>query len=161
MLLLHDGQIDGARIRTPVEYGRRPDEPVDGEVRAFYERLLRAIDAEAFRQGSATRVEPRPVWEGDGTNSSFVVWLWFGPRGSIRLAAANLGPTTGRCFVPLQLPDFAGRSIVFEDLLTEARYERDGDDLIHRGLFLELPPDGHHLFRVLGHRPRPANGDGG
>ncbi|MFN8621786.1 MAG: alpha-amylase family glycosyl hydrolase [Chloroflexota bacterium] len=159
MLLLHDGQLEGARIQTPVEYGRRPDEPVDPAIRGFYDRLLRAIDSDAFRQGSATRVEPRAVWEGDPTNTSFVVWMWFGPRGSVRLAVANLGPTTGRCFVPLQLPDFAGRSIVFEDLLSDARYERDGDDLIHRGLFLELPPDGYHLFRVLGHRPRPANGE--
>ena len=41
---------------------------------------------------------------------------------------------------------------MFEDLLSDARYQRDGQDLLDRGLFLELPPDGYHVFRVRGHR---------
>jgi hypothetical protein len=51
------------------------------------------------------------------------------------------------------IPDFSGRSIVFEDLLSDTRYIRDGDDLLARGFYLEMPPDGYHLFRILGHTP--------
>jgi len=49
------------------------------------------------------------------------------------------------------LPELAGRTITLEDLLGDARYVRDGWDLLDRGLFLELPPDGHQLFRIRGH----------
>lgn len=80
-----------------------------------------------------------------------MAWLWAGPRRSLRLAVANLGPTTGRCFVPLSLPELARRTITFEDLLGDARYVREGRDVVERGLYLELPPDGHHLFRIRGH----------
>lgn len=52
---------------------------------------------------------------------------------------------------PLSLPELAGKTITLEDLLGEARYVRDGRDLLDRGLFLELPADGHHLFRIRGH----------
>ena len=52
MLLLHDGQLDGARVRTPVQLARRPDEPVDPELRAFHDRLLDAIGSDAIRRGS-------------------------------------------------------------------------------------------------------------
>jgi len=152
MLLLHDGQLEGARIRTPVQLVRRPTEPPDAELRAFYDRLLDAVGGEAFRRGTPVRLEPRATWDGDPSHSGFVAWLWVGPRRSLRLAVANLGASAGRCFVPLGVPDFAARTIVFEDLLSPARYERDGGDLLDRGLFLELPPDGHHLFRIRGHR---------
>jgi len=154
MFLVHDGQLDGARVRTPVELGRRPDEPVDAELRAFYDRLLEVIGADAIRRGSPIHLEPRATWTGDQTHAAFVAWLWVGPRRSLRLAVVNLGRTTGRCFVPLSLPDFSGRSIVFEDLLSDARYVRDGDDLLVRGLYLEMPPDGFHVFRIRGHAPR-------
>ena len=83
----------------------------------------------------------------------FMAWLWIGPRRSLRLAVANLGQSVGRCFVFLGIPDFSGRSIVFEDLLSDTRYIRDGDDLLARGFYLEMPPDGYHLFRILGHTP--------
>ena len=41
--LVHDGQLDGLRTRIPVFLARGPDEPVDAELRAFYERLLPAV----------------------------------------------------------------------------------------------------------------------
>jgi len=156
MLLLHDGQLDGARMRTPVELVRRPDEPIDTELRRFYDRLLGTLSADTFRRGSPVHLEPLPTWGGDATNRAFVAWLWVGPRRSLRLAVANLGGSTGRCFVPLNLPDFAGRAIEFEDQLSDARYVRDGDDLLARGLYLEMPPAGFHLFRIRGHAPRNA-----
>jgi hypothetical protein len=154
MVLFHDGQLDGAHVRTPVELGRRPDEPVDTELRRFYDLLLDVIGADAIRHGSPIHLEPRATWEGDPTHAGFVAWLWVGPRRSLRLAVVNLGQTTGRCFIPLGFPDFSGRSITFEDLLGDARYMRDGDDLLARGLFLEMPPDGYHFFRIRGHAPR-------
>ena len=117
-------------------------------------RLLEVIDADAIRRGSPIHLEPRATWTGDQTHAAFVAWLWVGPRRSLRLAVVNLGRTTGRCFVPLSLPDISGRSIVFEDLLSHARYVRDGDDLLVRGLYLEMPPDGYHVFRIRGHAPR-------
>lgn len=158
MLLLHDGQLDGARMRTPVQLARRPAEPADEALRAFYDRLLEVVGGEVFRRGTPVRLEPRATWEGDPSHQGFVAWLWVGPRRSLRLAVANLGASTGRCFLPLGVPDFAGRTIVFEDLLGEARYERDGQDLLDRGLYLELPADGHHLFRITGHRPAEREG---
>ncbi len=154
MLLLFDGQLDGARVKTPVELGRRPIEPPDAEVRRFYDRLLAALGEGAFRRGTPVRLEPRATWEGDPSHAGFVSWLWAGPGRSLRLAVANLGPTTGRCFVALSLPEFASRTITFEDLLSDAKYVRDGRDLVDRGLYLELPPDGHHLFQIRSRRSR-------
>jgi hypothetical protein len=39
--LLCEGQLQGRRARLPVFFGRRPAEPVDQDLVAFYERLLK------------------------------------------------------------------------------------------------------------------------
>src|SRR5260370_7366119 len=37
--LYHDGQFEGRRVKLPVQLGRRPDEPLDSDLRDFYARL--------------------------------------------------------------------------------------------------------------------------
>ena len=54
--LYHDGQLEGRRTRVPVQLGRGPDEPPDGDLRAFYERVLRAIDDSQLRIGRLASV---------------------------------------------------------------------------------------------------------
>jgi hypothetical protein len=50
--------------------------------------------------------------------------------------------------VHLPFPELAGRTLRFTDLLGAAVYERPGDDLLQRGLYLDLPSWGHHVFAV-------------
>jgi len=45
----------------------------------------------------------------------------------------------------------AGSRLRLEDALGPACYERDGDELLGRGMYFDLPAWGYHLFRV-----RPA-----
>jgi hypothetical protein len=61
-------------------------------------------------------------------------------------------------FIPLALPEFAGKTVHLEDLLDdEYEYDRPGDDLLVRGLYVDLPPYGRHLFRVT-RQTTPAAG---
>ena len=46
--LLHEGQFEGWRVRLPVFLGRRPAEPVDHDLAAFYGRLLQATSARSL-----------------------------------------------------------------------------------------------------------------
>ena len=58
MLLVRDGQIEGARADAPIQLRREPDELPDPALHDFYCRLLRATDDETFRLGHAIRLEP-------------------------------------------------------------------------------------------------------
>src|SRR5437660_3816421 len=49
--LFHEGQFEGRKVRPPVFLGRRPEERADEELRAFYDKLLKAIDNPVFRDG--------------------------------------------------------------------------------------------------------------
>jgi hypothetical protein len=48
----------------------------------------------------------------------------------------------------LPYPDLGGRAVRLQDLLSATRYERDGHELVSRGLYLDLPPWGYHAFEV-------------
>jgi hypothetical protein len=40
------------------------------------------------------------------------------------------------------------RRVRLEDLMGPARYDREGSDLLSRGLYLDLPPYRRHVFRI-------------
>lgn len=151
MFLIHDGQLDGGRVRSPVQFARRPDEPSDPGLQAFYARLLEVLRDSGLRRGSSLRLEPAQAWPGNPTHEAFVARLWTGPGDLLHLVVVNMGSTQGQCRVAIPEPRLAGRTAVLEDLLGNARHERFGDELVVPGLYLDLPPDGYHLFRVQRH----------
>jgi hypothetical protein len=50
--------------------------------------------------------------------------------------------------VQLPFSDMTGQSVSFRDLMSPAFYERDGNDLMSRGLYLDLPEWDFHVFEV-------------
>ena len=64
------------------------------------------------------------------------------------LVVANLGGEPGRCFTSVPLVGLEGRTLLLRDLLGEATYRREGDDLASRGLYLDMPAGGYHAFAI-------------
>ena len=60
----------------------------------------------------------------------------------------NYSGNQAQCYVRLPFSDLAGRSVRLQDLLTPARYDRDGHELVSRGLYLDMPAWGYHAFEV-------------
>src|SRR5947209_7477047 len=73
--LFHEGQFEGRKVKLPVFLGRRPAEPVDKPVQAFYDRLLEAIDAPIFRNGQWTLCN-RSGWPDNASFQNLVAWSW-------------------------------------------------------------------------------------
>ena len=71
---------------------------------------------------------------------------------------------SAQAYIPLALPEFNGKTVRLDDQLDEIAYVRPGDDLLTRGLYVDLPAYGGHLFRVTREtnpsRRRSGNGSG-
>ena len=147
--LFHEGQLTGRKVRLSVHLGRRPDEPVDAALLEFYGRLLEVLKRPEVRDGRWRLLDCLPAWDGNSTAARFLAYAWEGPEGRRLLAAINYGPTQGQCYVPLPCDGLRGRQVVLQDLLSDARYERDGDELAGRGLYLDMPAWGHHAFELV------------
>jgi hypothetical protein len=69
MRLFHQGQLEGRKIRAPLQLRRVTDEAVDGEIHEFYTTLLTALKSDTLHYG-----EWRPV-RVDGAQTVFS-WIW-------------------------------------------------------------------------------------
>jgi glycosidase len=142
----HEGQLEGRRVKVSMHLGRRPEEPVDLILQDFYQRLLDCLKRLEVRQGRWQLLEVRPAWDGKSTWDRFLAFAWEGEAGQRLLIAVNYGPTQGQGHVAWPFLDVRGKKVTLKDLLNEARYEWEGDDLLSLGLYVDLPAWGFHVF---------------
>jgi glycosidase len=143
----HEGQLEGRKVHVSMHLGRRPEEPPDLELRAFYDRLLAVLARDEAHDGTWRLCECRAAWDGNPTWDRFVAMSWAGSRGGRLLAAANCGPTQAQCWMQFPFDGLEGR-VLLRDLLSDALFERDGEELSSAGLYLDMPPWGRHAFAV-------------
>jgi hypothetical protein len=149
MRFIHEGQREGRKVHVSMHLNRRRDEPVDRDIVAFYDRLLACVRQPEARIGRWQLLESWPAWVGNPTCLNFIAFTWQGNAGYRLLIAVNYGPTQGQCHVGLPFEDMKGKQFVLRDRMSDARYERSGDDLATRGLYLDMPAWGYHVFEVM------------
>lgn len=144
----HQGQFDGRTRRISPHLVRAPVEPVDSGLRGFYERLLAVLREPVAREGQWQLLECLPAWEGNWTFGCFIAFGWQRPDGVRLLVAVNYAPNRSQCYVTLSFADLSGSRWRLSDLLGEVTHEREGDDLLSRGLYLDESPWKACIFSV-------------
>jgi hypothetical protein len=146
-----DGQMEGRRLRTPVQLGRWPDEADDPEIADLYERLLTTTHGALFHQGTWALLDVAPA--GDGSFDDLIAYRWrLGEDLAIVVVNLGTGAAQGHVQVANDLPP--GDQIEFADQLSGETYRWKRSDLDARGLYVRLETGTAHLFLVMG--PRPA-----
>jgi hypothetical protein len=135
----HDGQFEGRRKRISPHLVRAPEEPVNEELKQFYDRLLAVLRRPVVRDGKWQLLECIPAWEGNWTSDCFVAFGWQHPDRERLLVAVNYAPNQSQCYVRLPITDLAEGRWLLTDLMGDAVYEREGTDLVARGLYLDEP----------------------
>ena len=136
----HQGQLEGRKKRISPHLCRAPYEPVDEEMRQIYDRLLGLLAQPVFRDGKWQLLECRPAWEGNWTWDCFVVFSWERNDGERLVVAVNYAPNQSQCYARLPFADLSGGRWRLQDVLGEAVYDREGNDLNVSGLYLDEPP---------------------
>jgi hypothetical protein len=144
----HQGQFEGRLKRISPHLGRAPDEPVIESVKQFYGRLLEVLRGPAVRDGEWRLLECAPAWDGNGSNDAFIAFAWQQDSGAPLLVTVNYAGHASQCYVRLPFANLGDHRWQLRDLLGEAQYERDGEDLRARGLYLDLAPWQFHAFEM-------------
>jgi hypothetical protein len=151
--LLHNGQLEGQMVKAPVQLGRHMVEPVRDAMPDFYARLLGEVTDPVYQEGEWTLLNVSPAWQANATYTNLVAYAWtYGNQR--RLVAVNLMPTQSQGVIHMPWPDLRGRQWLLQDIMHDQTYRRDGDELTTRGLYVDLPAHGYHLFHV---RPEAGN----
>lgn len=154
--LFHEGQLEGRRTRLPVFLTRRPAEPADRDLEAFYRKLLGAIAAPALRAGTWRLLE-RTGWPDNPTFQNLVAWAW--ERGQQRhVVVVNLSDARAQARIPFPWSDLAAQHLRLVDAFTGESYDRDGQETMDPGLYVDLPAWGFHfLTAAVSSRQTSAN----
>ena len=142
----HRGQFEGRLKRISPHLGRAPGESVNERLKEFYDRLLQVLRQSTARQGQWQLLECVPAWDGNSSSDAFIAFAWQHDGQSRLLVAVNYSSHPSQCYVRLPFSDLGNQRWRFYDLLGKAEYERDGNDLQTRGLYLDVAPWQFHAF---------------
>ena len=146
--LFHHGQLEGSRIKLPVQLGRGFDEPSDPDCAAFYLKLLNLTRQPLFKEGVCQVLSVQPPVSGDETHRALVAFAYAfgGQRGVV---AVNLGGQAGSGFLQFPGGFWQGwEQVLLRDEMSDpvAIYARDRSQLETQGLYVLLKPYGFHFF---------------
>ena len=144
----HQGQFEGRRQRISPHLARAPLERIDEGLTQFYDRLLAVLRRSEVRDGQWRLLECVPAWDGNWTWDCFLAFAWEGRVEGRLLVVVNYAPQRSQCYVKLHFPGLACQTVRLKDLLGPDEFDLEGDELIAKGLFLDLPPWGYHIFSL-------------
>ena len=147
--LFHEGQFEGRRVRLPVFLSRRPEEPADQELAAFYKRLLKSTGRPLFDKGH-WGLCTCSGWPDNRSFENLVAWNWTTSE-MHWLIVVNLSDNSTQARVHVPWDDIAGKTLRLVDALSDTVYERNGDEIRNMGLYVDLGPWMFYLFKS----PRP------
>lgn len=153
MRLVHEGQIEGRRTKVPVQLGRRLPESDAQSLAQFYKGLLPIVSQPLFRQGAWRLLRPLPEWDGNSSHRQVVAYSWSlglaqdpAAGGRLAVVVVNLSGQSAQFFLPLEIADLAGRDWLLRDELSGDTYVRSGDEILSRGLYVDLAGYAFHLL---------------
>jgi hypothetical protein len=144
----HQGQAEGFRTKIPVHLRRGPVETVNPDLRGFYDRLLSVLRRPQPGDGQWQLLECSPAWDGNGTWDSFICFAWRCSKQSSLIVVVNYAPNQGQCYLHIGFNELKAKTICLRDLMGPAIYDRQGDEILLRGLYLDLPAWGYHVFEL-------------
>ena len=142
------GQLEGHKKRISPHLVRGPEEFIDKEMEAFYEQILAILRKPMVKDGEWQGLPCQPAWDGNGSWDAIIAHSWRGTEGERMLVAVNYAPHDSQCYLTLPFPEIKDRSVRLRDSLSSACYIREGNELLGRGLYLDLQPWSYHVFDV-------------
>ena len=129
-------------MRLPVFLRRRPDEPIDEELRAFHLLLIAA--AAAMRHGDWALCEATG-WPDDRSYDQLLAWSWT-DEDHRSLVVINNADAPRRRASSCHGTTWRGETWRLDDVLADEQYERDGTEMAAEGLFVQLAPWQFHVL---------------
>lgn len=129
--LFHDGQLEGKRIKLPVQLVSEPAETTDAEVVQFYDRLLKVANQPAFHNGEWGLL--------DESHGNFLVWFWRYVK-QLKVVVVNYSASPAQGWIRLPSPLKTTEKITLRDELTGITYNQDAEETNRKGLYVNLAP---------------------
>ncbi len=71
-----------------------------------------------------------------------------GTKGNRAIVVVNYSQNQGQCRLRLPFGELGGEQWRLQDMMSENSYDRDGNELLSQGLWLDMPAWGYHVFDI-------------
>ena len=142
----HQGQLEGKTKKISPHLIRGPVEETQQVIQTFYKQLFEVLRMPLVRNGHWELLFPLPAWESNDTFGSFILSQWTNAEGDRLLVAVNYAPQQGQCYV--RIPDLPSGTWTLKDLMSDDVYERDGEEMREKGLYLEMKGWGFGVYAM-------------
>ncbi len=144
----HAGQEQGHLLKIPVQFCKSPNQVANLKLQDFYTQLLTQLKEITWKPDSWQLCHISPAWEGNSTWQDFVVFSWMDDANECWLAVIHYASGVGQCYAQIPGSWLPQAKYLFQDRLNSKNYERSGAELRTKGVYLELPDWGCHLFHI-------------
>ena len=144
----HQGQFEGRKTHISPHLIRAPKEPVVEEIQQFYDKLLAVLKNPVIRDGNWSLIECWQAWDGNESHRDILSFYWVSEDGDAALVVVNYSDHNSQCYVQLPTANIVGGTLRFKDMMGSASYDRDGGEISSKGLFLDMPEWGYHIFEI-------------
>jgi glycosidase len=140
MVLLHDGQFEGYKVKLPVQLARKPEERADETLRAFYLTLLQEMRSSIYQHGQWTLF--------DVSDDDLLAYGWWDGE-PVRLVLVNLTSEAQQGVVNLGAWDrLAEGTWTLHNIFNGGTITYTGSELIKNGLPVEIEAYTAHIYHV-------------
>jgi len=145
----HQGQFQGKRKRISPHLGRAPIEPVNFDLEKFYQKLLSILCQPVFKYGHWKLIDALPAWNNNWTFNNYICFTWQGKVDNTKvIVAVNFSPDKSQCYLKIPFIGMKNKNWLLRDQFSDVVYQRQGDDLESKGLFLDEKSWKYYLFKI-------------
>jgi glycosidase len=147
VVLLHDGQLVGRKVKLPVQIRRQPDEALNPALATFYYRLLAETNASVYRKGKWELLTMQAVYEGSDAHQNLLAYSWRSGD-QLRLIVVNMTAHWSHGWInPGDWPTLPDGKWALYEVLSRSYHFYDGERLMEEGLYVELEAYQAVIFR--------------
>lgn len=147
MKFFHQGQFEGCRKRISPHLIRGPKEEHNAKINSFYCQLLKIFKAPVLHDGDWGLCQIDRAWTENWTAECFVSFAWRSKQSNDALiVVANYADHPSQCYLRIPISDC--KKVQFCDQLSDITYTRSAEEISAKGLYLDLPAWGRHIFEV-------------
>lgn len=136
MKLIYDGQLEGKKIKCPIQLGRNSDEKGSKSIKEFYSKILQIVNNEIYKRGKFYVIQPSIFNEKDESNKNILAWYWQ-YNNEIKITIVNFSPKHSNCKIKISC-NFFPQKVVLKDLLSKAILKITSKKIIDEGFVVQL-----------------------
>jgi len=111
----NDNQLDGIKVRVPLQLKELYERVPDQEIKKFYAKLLKITDHPAFHGGEWALLDVRQCDPENHSNANILAWSW-AQRRTLKVVVINYSADTSCGVVNVSIKSDGETTAIFEEL---------------------------------------------